>query len=172
MLVVNGYYPGVIDFGRRVRAVREARDLQQMEVARAVAKTESQAKSFSNYLSRIERGDEDNPSLDKIEQIAKGLGLSIFAFFRQLERPTRESPDELRTSALRTGKPLVNDAAAQTPEEGSADAAPQQIDRLAERFARSLVEHVNRGLAEGDRPAPKTGGTKSPRGRRVRRRRA
>ncbi len=70
--------------------VREACDLQQMQVARAVTATEKAAKSFGNYLSRIERGDERNPSLEMLAQIATGLGLTLSDFFLQIARSQNE----------------------------------------------------------------------------------
>ncbi len=104
MPALSGYHRGVKAFGAAVRAVRESRDLQQMQVARAVTATEREAKSLGNYLSRIERGDERNPSLEMLEQIAKGLGLTLSGFFLQIEQQEPRS----QTSVLHLTDNLEN----------------------------------------------------------------
>lgn len=67
--------PGVDDFGARLKKLREARQLNQSDLAGA---------SSANYISRIERGAAD-PSLKILKRIAKGFGLSLSALFLQLE---------------------------------------------------------------------------------------
>ena len=100
---VTGYHPGMDRFGRRLRALREHLELQQTAIARRVRTTEVEVKSFANYLSRLEQGEQDNPSLDMLEQIAKGMGLTLVDFFVQLERGTRTDLPEAQQSATTAG---------------------------------------------------------------------
>ncbi len=89
MQAPSGYSFRVKHFGICLNAVREDRDLTQVQVAKAGATTMT-AQSLSNYISRIERGDEVNPSFSLLEQIAKGLGLTLSAFFLQIEHAQKE----------------------------------------------------------------------------------
>lgn len=57
-------------FGKKVRAAREDKGLTQSEVA-------GKAGLNTNYYACIERG-EVNPSLEKIQNIVKALGLKSF----------------------------------------------------------------------------------------------
>ncbi len=57
-------------FGKKVRNAREQKGLTQAEVA-------EKAGVNTNYYACIERG-EVNPSLEKIQAIAKALGLKSF----------------------------------------------------------------------------------------------
>lgn len=93
METVSAYPSAVEKLGQKLRALRERLELQQTAIARRVRKTEREVKSFGNYLSRVERGDPtvQNPSLEMIEDIARGMGLTLSVFFSQLEAPS-ESP--------------------------------------------------------------------------------
>lgn len=163
MLEVSGYHRRVDDLGQRLRAVREAHDLQQMEIARKVVTSPRAAKSFSNYLSRIERGDETNPSLNVLEQIAMGMGLSLSAFFTQLERPAAA----WRDSSLHTRAAVGDTAASSSVEEaashGSGSLSPasdqallRQLRRDFKKLAADLqrVEARDRARAAARRKTP------------------
>lgn len=61
------------DFGHKVQEIRRNKGLTQEELAEMVGVDRS-------YMGFIERG-ERNPTLDKIEKIAKALGVSIKRLF-------------------------------------------------------------------------------------------
>jgi transcriptional regulator with XRE-family HTH domain len=168
MLGLSGYSLPVQDFGKRVRAVREAHELQQMTIARKVTDSDKAAKSFSNYLSRIERGDETNPSLLLLEQIATGMGLTLSTFFAQIERAEKTSLNFRVTSSdnpsNQTRDPGATDGQSRTVRpDATADDSPsvaaafaalvQRVDALEARDRR--VENRHRQNAGHDRPQPK-----------------
>lgn len=63
-------------FGEYVRDMRLARGLSQVEFG-------EQCGFYQTYLSRIERG-QANPTLNAIEVIAIGLGVTIFEMFEAI----------------------------------------------------------------------------------------
>ena len=63
-------------FGWCVRALRKERGLTQVEFSERCG-------FFQTYLSRIENG-QVNPTLNAMEVIANGLGLSIFELIDQV----------------------------------------------------------------------------------------
>lgn len=63
-------------FGKCVRQLRLAAGLTQVEFAERCG-------FYQTYLSRVERG-QANPTLNAVEVIANGLGLTVFEFFEQL----------------------------------------------------------------------------------------
>lgn len=56
-------------FGKRLREVRTAQGLSQMELAELLSVT-------ATYIGRLERG-ERSPSLSTIARLAKALGVSV-----------------------------------------------------------------------------------------------
>ncbi len=72
---------GSFDVGARVRALREQRNLS----LRALAEIGSVS---PNTVSLIERG-LSSPSIDTLQRLASGLGVSIAAFFETGEPPAR-----------------------------------------------------------------------------------
>lgn len=90
-------------FGDKLRRLRQRLGLQQTIVAlraktdkshrkNLTADEQIQVRSFSNYLSRLETGKEDNPSLDLLSLIARGYGFaSLSKFFDQLETYEKKS---------------------------------------------------------------------------------
>ncbi len=56
--------------GKMLKALREKRGLTQIELAR-------KAKIDQSYLARRERGDRSNPSLEKIQRLAKALKVTV-----------------------------------------------------------------------------------------------
>lgn len=109
----------------------------------------------------------DGPQARTLLGGIRGLGMTPLQFFAEIETRELEArqkkPARSPSSTLQSGKPLQQDATFPSTQEGPADAAPK-IEHLAERFARSLVEHVKRGLAEGHRPPPTSRSKKSSRG--------
>lgn len=83
----------VHDFGERLRRLREDLKLSQGDLART--KNLVERRNFGRYVSKIENGDERNPSLRVIDRLAKGCGfLELSEFFLQLEQknPSVASP--------------------------------------------------------------------------------
>ncbi len=132
------------DFGQRLRRVREEMKLSQVGVARvATADDEaSNPESFANQMSRWENGRELNPSLDALEKIARGLGITLSEFFSRIETQSAES-------APRPERPLLPTAAAVSNDEALADAQEltqaqwQVIEAVIDAFKRR--DNLDRG---------------------------
>ncbi len=56
--------------GKMLKALREQKGLTQIELAR-------KAKIDQSYLARLESGDRSNPSLEKIQMLAKALKVKV-----------------------------------------------------------------------------------------------
>ncbi len=56
--------------GKRLKALREQKGLTQIELAR-------KAKIDQSYLARLESGDRSNPSLEKIQRLARALKVTV-----------------------------------------------------------------------------------------------
>lgn len=105
METLTAYHPGVEKFGERLRSVREALNLQQVQIGRRVKRDPKKAAQFGKYLSRLETGLEDNPSLEILEDIASGMGLRLSDFVLRLEGQTstdKTNPD--RSSIVRASE--------------------------------------------------------------------
>lgn len=63
-------------FGERVRAMRLAQGLSQVEFGERCG-------FYQTYLSRIERG-QANPTLNAMEVIANALGVTVFDLFEAM----------------------------------------------------------------------------------------
>ncbi len=63
-------------FGQCVRVLRQARGLTQVEFSEKCG-------FYQTYLSRIENG-QANPTLNAMEVIAVGLGLTVFELFERV----------------------------------------------------------------------------------------
>ena len=61
--------------GRRIRSLRKARGLSQEKLAEL-------AEISPKYLSRIETGREENPTLNFFLRLAKGLKVDPYEIFR------------------------------------------------------------------------------------------
>ena len=72
--------PLVQQFGQCVRELRLATGMSQIEFGEKCG-------FYQTYLSRIENG-QANPTLNAIEVIANGLGMSIFELFEHLKEQT------------------------------------------------------------------------------------
>jgi transcriptional regulator with XRE-family HTH domain len=64
--------------GRCVRELRTEQSLTQVEFSERCG-------FYQTYLSRLERG-MANPTLNALEVIASGLGLSVFQFFERVRK--------------------------------------------------------------------------------------
>ena len=72
-------------FGRCVRQLRVEAGLSQVEFGERCG-------FYQTYLSRIERG-HANPTLNAMEVIANGLGLTVFELWDRIQQlPRRSSP--------------------------------------------------------------------------------
>lgn len=155
MELVGAYYPGVDNFGERLRRVREALDLNQVSIGRRVRRTKAEAAQFGKYLSRLETGIEANPSLELLEDIAKGMGLTLSQFFAQLEdtasvSPTSNTQQNTQNAAARNMNIDHHDAA-----QVARDLAELRVEFgiLATRLFQLPVQT---GSQSAQRKAPKT----------------
>ena len=64
----------ILEFGKRVRELRDKQGLSQEELG-------AKAKLHRTYIGMIERG-EKNITLENIEKIANALGAPIASFFK------------------------------------------------------------------------------------------
>jgi len=97
-----------IKVGARIHDRRESRGLSIAELARKSGVAKS-------YLSQLERGEADNPSLEAVRKIAGGLGVRVSDLIGEEEAGesrSRKLPPGLaafRRSAGRRGKPLADE---------------------------------------------------------------
>lgn len=82
----------VDDFGERLKQVRVRMKLDQIEVARVATERDElpNPTSFANQISRWENGRELNPSLEALEKLARGLGITLSNFFTRIETQSPE----------------------------------------------------------------------------------
>jgi transcriptional regulator with XRE-family HTH domain len=159
----RAYNPGVDDFGTRLRTVREHRGLSQADVARKGIDGESDPptpESFSNHLSRVERGQETNPSLEFMERAAKGLGLTLSQFFAQIEGSTTGTKGgqthPSATPMVETRDPTSVPAATASLDDGSLGIVTALAEVLADRFDAAVDR-----LIEARQQAPARGHTRA-----------
>jgi len=96
-----------LTFGQCVRALRQEKGLTQVVFSERCG-------FYQTYLSRIENG-QANPTLNAIEVIATGLGLTIFELFervRQRLEPAAVVADTASTGADPTASEPAESAAA------------------------------------------------------------
>lgn len=110
--VVAAYTADVDDLGKKLKALREARGLRPKAIARQALGDGTHAtklRDFANYLSRMERGRETNPSLSMLEQLANGFGYAdVVRFLTDLHNPP------LRTVEVQAdNRPPATDASGQ-----------------------------------------------------------
>ena len=134
------YNAGVNGLGKKLQRLRKERALTGPAIAKRALGAEAsqkQIKSFANYLSRLERGREDNPSLQLLEQLARGFGeRTLSSFVIQLER--RTSTDSTGGERTRENRSLPKGG-----EHGGAVSAPGASDlahakRLLETFSDAI----------------------------------
>lgn len=77
-----------MNFAERVKCLRISRGLNQGQVA-------ERAGVVKSYVSMVESGDIANPTLDSMEKIAKGLGVSMCQLLQ-------DRPDEIKHVPERT----------------------------------------------------------------------
>lgn len=71
-------------FGQCVRALRQAHGMTQVEFSEKCG-------FYQTYLSRIENG-QANPTLNAMEVIAVGLGLTVFELFERVREQAQVQP--------------------------------------------------------------------------------
>lgn len=145
----SAYNRAVDDFGERLRRVREACGATQIGVARNAFKDEHgqpAPESFSNHLSRVERGEEPNPSLLFLERTAKGLGLSLAVFFAQIELASSNAP---RPEAVGPQPSELDEATAE-----SLPADDPDVRAAIQILARIALRERERAIAASHQQAP------------------
>lgn len=76
------------NFGVKLGALIDARELEHRAIARTALGARSTPESrqaFANYISRMRAGRVPNPGLIQLERLAKGMHLTLAEFFRALE---------------------------------------------------------------------------------------
>lgn len=76
------------DIGRRIKIIREFKDMTQEELANRCGNTSSHARS---WISKIESG-QRNPTINILSDIADGLNVPLMALFID-EQPTNKDMD-------------------------------------------------------------------------------
>lgn len=74
-------------FGKRIRALRKSKKLSQEELAEKCG-------LHTTYIGQIERG-EKNASLESIQKLSNGLGISIAEIFSTFKNAHSEAPNVL-----------------------------------------------------------------------------
>lgn len=131
---------GMDDFGEQIRRVREQLSLGGAMMARRVYGEDAHPKVLSRYadqLSKMERGEKghQNPTLDRLELLAKGMGLTLAQLFARLETLS----DENRHVGEQSHYGVVAD---QNDDEGEAQLpeGPELLVRLREALGQKLSE--------------------------------
>lgn len=171
---VGAYNLAVENFGKRLADLIYRLDAQHVDIAAKglpAAATDAQRQAFSNYISRMAKGRVKNPGLVQLERLAQGLGLTLSAFFLQLEgSPTRAlHPLSESATSARTPAHVASD-----PGGARVDSSVPATDRLKETLeefgARLLL--IARDLPEPhqqDRPGRASEPAQSGRARKDRR---
>lgn len=74
-------------FGKRIRALRKSKKLSQEELAEKCG-------LHTTYIGQIERG-EKNASLESIQKLSNGLGISIAEIFSTFKNAPSKTPNSL-----------------------------------------------------------------------------
>ncbi|MGI6400431.1 MAG: helix-turn-helix domain-containing protein, partial [Bacillota bacterium] len=77
-----------MNLGERVKYLRLVQELTQAQVA-------DRAGCRTSYVSMIEVGGSKNPTLDSLEKIAEGLGVSICRLLEDYPREAKEIPERI-----------------------------------------------------------------------------
>lgn len=86
--------------GHRIRILRKENHLTQQKLALMVNVERS-------YLAKLEAGTR-NPSIDCLEKIAEGLGVTLSELLHDVEREGRENPLFQEEETRASNKPRVN----------------------------------------------------------------
>lgn len=81
-----------MNIGERIRVLREARELTQGDIEKRTFLKRS-------YLSRVENG-HTVPSIETLEKIARALGISMYQFFYEGDKPVDEGLVKKRAATL------------------------------------------------------------------------
>lgn len=157
------YNSRVDRFGQFLKALRAERKVGPSVVARrALGETadKNELRNFASYLLRIERGvpKAQNPTLDVVERIATGLGLTLSQFFARIEA-LKLAVQRSENAASPAGKGTthaVTDVATSTDED-------RRLERFARALGRSIVEESRLDRERKDQP----GSSPGPKGRTV-----
>lgn len=155
----------VPDFGKRLRALREARGFKKpSDLARRVygdgtdAKTEYERKEFANYLGRVENKNK-NCGISHLRMYAKALGFtSLSQFWIAIEHAFETAIQDLHSAAI-----SPDNAASSEPVKAEAHARPvptaADLDRIILGAAGKIVDAINglgrslsKRLAKGFKP--------------------
>ncbi len=77
-----------MNFAERVKCLRISRGLNQGQVA-------ERAGVVKSYVSMVESGDIANPTLDSLEKIAKGLGVSMCQLLQDRPEEIKHVPERM-----------------------------------------------------------------------------
>lgn len=149
----------VVGLGDGIRRVRESLNLTLVAVAeRALKDVESAptVESFSNYLSKVELGTVTNPSLEFLERVAKGLGLTLSDLFARVEGKQLATAEPHVATGTPDGRPISSSG-------GLADPVNRTfILTIVEQFV-AAVDRLIAARSE-DRQAPRSQAVRRRRG--------
>jgi transcriptional regulator with XRE-family HTH domain len=141
----------VEDFGERLKRLREHSKLKQGDLARS--KDPIERRNFGRYVSKLETGEEENPSLLILERLAQGFRMTLSDFFGHLEKntyamtsPDRQKGDKDRSASISQVVHTQHAAAIPDRENNVAD----RLDTLERAIA--VLRAERRGEMEGHRP--------------------
>lgn len=141
---------GVENFGARLRAVRQERNLNGPAVARQALgprSTPKQRVAFANYLSRIERENVD-VGFELLQKIAKGLGFpNLSAFLLRIEHIAESDPSKNTLPARTTEIDNSREAATPVRSDDHAVTLPGPVDlKNFERIAYGAILQITGAL--------------------------
>lgn len=150
----------VTRIGARLKNVRKALRLGATDMARAALGKDASPKKvrdYANYVSRLERQKRTNISLDKLEGLARGCGLSLTAFVYSLESQTE--------SDLKIGRPSGTTLASSILAAINDRALPAPIGTINDGLVEQSLAHALIRIATQflHPPAPPAGTTERPR---------
>lgn len=139
---------GVEDFGARLKVVREAKRLDQADLA--LTDDRIKRRNFGRYVSKIENGKERNPSLKVITKLARGCGYpSLSEFFLHLEgKIVSEAPAVPEVSQpviAKSDKRTVSNAEV-VAESGSHDSVGVSESDIRRVVATTVAETLGKAL--------------------------
>lgn len=138
-------------FAQRLEAVIRAAG-GQMKIARRAFPADDYARQrrYAAYLSRLVNEHEQNPSLNTLEWIARGMGLSVSAFFLQLEQDVTIS----QSTDLHQGTPRSTTAPLPTDEVGHGGSLPPGTSHDDDALGQAFIDLGLRLRARAHRATP------------------
>lgn len=167
------YNPRVMTLAAAVKTLRG--DRKAIQIARQALGPEAalpQLRSWANYLGRIERGEVglQNPSLEVLDKLAKGLGVRLSEFFKLLEGvptlldPQPQKPAEIpQRSVVESDTSKADSNGAQIPAHaidsatlaGAILEAADHIASACDRLATAVAAATETGALRRQAPAPR-----------------